>query len=79
MFEFLLESVIITLLGCALGVLIGLFISFIGCAALNLPLTFDAGMIGICAVVTALFGLVFGIYPAQSAARLDPVDTLRQK
>ena len=71
MFEFLLE--------CALGVLIGLLVSFIGCAALNLPLTFDAGMIGICAVVTALFGLVFGIYPAQSAARLDPVDALRQK
>ncbi len=79
MFEFLFESVIITLLGCALGILTGLLASFIGCAALNLPLTFDAGMIGICAVVTALFGLVFGIYPAQSAARLDPVDALRQK
>ena len=79
MFEFLFESVIITLLGCAVGILVGLFLSFVGCAALNLPLTFDSKMIAICAVVTALFGLVFGIYPAQRAARLDPVDALRQK
>ena len=79
MFEFLLESVIITLLGCALGVAVGLAFSFIGCAALNLPLTTDTGMILICALVTAAFGLIFGIYPASRAARLNPVDALRQK
>ncbi len=79
LFEFLLESVIITLSGCVLGVLVGLALSFIGCTALNLPLTIDGGMIGICAVVTAIFGLVFGIYPASRAARLNPVDALRQK
>ncbi len=79
MFEFLLESVIITLSGCVLGVLVGLALSFIGCAALNLPLTIDSGMILICALVTAAFGLIFGIYPASRAAKLNPVDALRQK
>ncbi len=79
MFEFLLESVIITLSGCVLGVLAGLAFSFVGCASLNLPLTTDSGMILICALVTAVFGLVFGIYPACRAAKLDPVDALRQK
>ena len=79
MFEFLLESVIITLLGCVIGVLSGLAFSFIGCAALNMPLSIDTGMILICAIVTAIFGLVFGIYPASRAAKLNPVDALRQK
>lgn len=79
LFEFLLESVIITLLGCLLGVVIGVSISYIGCKVLSLDMQLDTQMIVICAFVTAAFGLIFGLYPAIRAAKLDPADTLRQK
>lgn len=79
LFEFLLESVIITLIGCLLGVVIGISISYIGCKVLSLDMQLDTQMIVICAFVTAAFGLIFGLYPAIRAAKLDPADTLRQK
>jgi len=79
LFEFLLESVIITVIGCLLGTAIGTTLSFVLCKAFSLYPIFDSRMIVICITVTALFGLLFGIYPATRAARLNPAVALRQK
>ena len=76
--EFLIEAVVISLIGCLFGAVLGLTVCFVACKILNVAPVFDFKMIGVCIAVTALFGLVFGIYPAIKAARLDPAEALRR-
>lgn len=75
--EFLAESVLLTLLGSAVGIIAGLAISFAGCVILGVPFSVNVGSLIISAVVTALLGAVFGAYPAAKAAKLSPADALR--
>ena len=75
--EFLAESVLLTLLGSAAGIIAGLAVSFAGCVILGVPFSVNVGSLVISAVVTALLGAVFGAYPAAKAARLSPADALR--
>lgn len=75
--EFLAESVLLTLLGSAAGIVAGLAVSFAGCVILGVPFSVNVGSLVISAVVTALLGAVFGAYPAAKAAKLNPADALR--
>ena len=75
--EFLAESVLLTLLGSAGGIVAGLAVSFAGCVILGVPFSVNVGSLVISAVVTALLGAVFGAYPAAKAAKLNPADALR--
>jgi putative ABC transport system permease protein len=75
--QFLTESVMITLIGGALGVLLGIAAS----VAIRLITGLPAHVSGLAVVVSLLFstliGLICGIYPANKAARLNPIDALR--
>ncbi|MGN0670608.1 MAG: ABC transporter permease [Oscillospiraceae bacterium] len=75
--EFLAESVLLTLLGSAAGIVAGLAVSFAGCVILGVPFSVNVGSLIISAVFTALLGAVFGAYPAAKAAKLNPADALR--
>lgn len=75
--EFLAESVLLTLLGSAAGIVAGLAVSFAGCVILGVPFSVNVASLVISAVVTALLGAVFGAYPAAKAARLNPAEALR--
>ena len=81
--QFLLEAILLTVLGGLLGILFGALISFAGSLAFGyffdsswgfiLPLQAVALGVG----VSVAIGIIFGIYPARKAAQLSPIDALR--
>lgn len=75
--EFLTESVILTLLGSAAGITLGLLASLAGCVIMSVPFTVNVGSLAISAVAAAAIGAVFGAYPAAKAAKLRPAEALR--
>ena len=77
--QFLVEAVILTTFGGAVGVLLGLLGSFAASRALSFPFVVSPTVIAIAFVFSALIGVVFGFVPARRAARLDPIDALRHE
>jgi putative ABC transport system permease protein len=76
MFQFLIESISICLLGGICGLLIALPISFIVDAFL-LPTAMPLWVVILALFISALAGVIAGFFPAWSASKLDPVDALR--
>ena len=75
--QFLIEAVVLSLVGGAMGIAVGIASSFIltrtlGWSVLVSPLAIVGAVIFSMAV-----GIFFGFYPAQKAARLDPIEALR--
>jgi len=80
--QFLLEAVLLTVAGGVVGVIVGATTSYIAAVIISSFVGGWAFVIPIQAVVLAVVvatavGILFGIYPAKSAARLDPVEALR--
>jgi putative ABC transport system permease protein len=75
--QFLLESLVLSLLGGAIGIALGWTISAAASAAFDLPLVVDLGTIMLSATFAAAVGLIFGIYPAWRASNLRPIEALR--
>ena len=84
LYQFLTESIIITIFGGIFGVIIGALVSFlIALGADSFGYDWDF-VIPMKSYVIALgfsfiFGVLFGIYPAQKAARLNPIEALRKE
>ncbi len=77
LFQFLIESVIITITGGLIGIFIGLFSSFILLPLFKYPLVFPWFPILTSAFLTIIFGILAGIYPAYKATKIDPIVLLR--
>jgi putative ABC transport system permease protein len=80
--QFLLESVAITLLGGLVGIICGALIAFaiaMGARFLGYDWAFIVSPFSIVLAigVSTLVGVVFGLYPAGKASRLQPVEALR--
>jgi putative ABC transport system permease protein len=75
--QFLIEAVLLTLLGGTLGILLGSGVSAGVKAVSGLPTFVSATSIVAAVGVSTAVGVFCGLYPAMRASRLDPVDALR--
>ena len=75
--QFLTEAVALSVVGGGIGIAVGVGASRILAAINNWPALTDVQSIALAFVVSALIGIVFGLYPAQKASALDPIDALR--
>ncbi|MFT4031921.1 MAG: ABC transporter permease [Siphonobacter sp.] len=75
--QFLIEAIIISITGGVIGVVLGISASLVVSSVLSWPTIISQSSIVISFFVCALTGMFFGYYPAQKAARLDPIEALR--
>lgn len=76
---FIIESMIVGLLGGVLGLVIGIAVSLLVNSYLGLPNIFPILQIFIGFAVAVTVGLIAGVYPASKAAKMDPVEALRKE
>ena len=75
--QFLMESLILTLLGGAIGIALGWGIASLVTLTGLLTAVVSPSSIGIAFGVSAVIGIGFGWYPARRAAKMNPIDALR--
>jgi putative ABC transport system permease protein len=75
--QFLTEAVLISILGGLLGILFGITLSQLIASAAGWSTVVTTSSIAVAFGVSCGIGLVFGIYPAVQAARLDPIEAIR--
>jgi putative ABC transport system permease protein len=77
--QFLIEAVMLAALGGLIGIALATAASIAITQLMGVPYLFDAGINVLSFAFAALIGIVFGYFPAQRAARLDPIEALRHE
>jgi putative ABC transport system permease protein len=77
--QFLIEAVVLSMLGGAVGVALATAASLALAGVMRVPYLFDPGINLLSFAFSAIIGVVFGYFPARRAAQLDPIDALRHE
>ena len=75
--QFLIEAIILSLLGGMIGVIVGLTVSFAICMNTDITFALNTFAIGLGVGFSAAVGIIFGWAPARKASNLNPIDALR--
>lgn len=75
--QFLIESIVLTVSGGVVGIVTGVSLSYLITRFLPIPFIMQPTAILLAVGVSTIVGVVFGIYPAQRAAKLSPIEALR--
>lgn len=78
MLQFLLEALMISLIGCAIGIFLSwLIIVIAGKIVTTITFSLSMGVVWLAVAFSAGIGVLFGIYPANKAAKKKPIEALR--
>ncbi len=75
--QFLIEAILLTIVGGFIGLLIGVGVSYILSVVISTPFTVSASSVLLAIGVSGGIGILFGWYPARRAAHLQPIEALR--
>ena len=75
--QFLIEAIILSLLGGVIGVIVGLTVSFVICLNTEITFAFNSFAVALGVSFSAAVGIIFGWAPARKASNLNPIDALR--
>jgi putative ABC transport system permease protein len=77
--QFLVEALVLALMGGVVGIMLGLALAGIAVQFMSIPFVPNPSIIALAFLFSGAIGLVFGFFPARRAARLDPIDALRHE
>lgn len=77
LFQFLIEAVVLSVLGGVVGILLGGGGSYVLSKLVGMTTEVSTSSIAVAFCFSALIGIVFGVFPAQKASKLNPIDALR--
>lgn len=79
MLQFLIEALVVSLMGCIVGILLSWIIILIATAVAGDTMTFhmSSGVVLVAVIFSVAIGVIFGIYPANQAAKKHPIQALR--
>jgi len=76
-FQFLIEAMILTASGGIIGIILGYYGGFALGNLIDLTPSVNVPTVALTVFASSLIGIIFGVYPARKAAKLDPIEALR--